>query len=80
MDAPVNICGLWKRIDKNGKEYLVGRMSRTARMMVFTNAHKKKDTDPDFYMCLGRETQIKQAASQASQEPVAVESSEEDYF
>ena len=69
MSEILNLCGLWKRTDKSGKEYLVGKLTMTTRLMVFTNQNKNKPTDPDYCICLGRED-FKKEQQVKKEEPV----------
>lgn len=43
------ITGLWKHVDKNGREFFSGSISPTARFVIFPNGYKTKETDPDYY-------------------------------
>lgn len=54
MSDMLNICGFWKRKDKNGKTFLVGRLTRTTTLMFFENSKKSKETDPDMYLCIAK--------------------------
>ena len=47
MSDLVAIGALWKSKDKDGKTYLSGKMG-DARLLVFENKFKEKDSQPDF--------------------------------
>lgn len=46
MDG-TKLTGLWKNESKNGESYLSGSLGM-ARLLVFPNGHKDKDSDPDY--------------------------------
>ncbi|MCJ7481483.1 MAG: hypothetical protein MUO31_00805 [Thermodesulfovibrionales bacterium] len=48
----VRLCGLWKSIDKNGKEFWTGNLGNS-RLFIFPNDNKK-DGSPDYDLCLGQ--------------------------
>jgi hypothetical protein len=45
--------GLWLNKSKAGKTYMSGRLGTGGKVMVFKNPHKRKDSDPDYYLMLG---------------------------
>ena len=47
----VKLTGLWKNKTKDGKTYLSGTLGG-ARVMVFPNDFKRKETDPDYNVVL----------------------------
>ena len=50
MDG-VRLTGLWKEKGKDGRTYLTGSLSPTARLMIFPNSHKKEGgKDPDYFL------------------------------
>jgi hypothetical protein len=44
----LTLTGLWKRQSQDGKTYLHGYFG-FLKLMIFQNAYKNKDTDPDYY-------------------------------
>jgi len=51
-ELSIYLCGLYKKKDKNGKEYLVGDMSDHVAMFIFPNRIKDGPDDPDYNVCL----------------------------
>ena len=49
----VRIGGMWKNETKQGKTYLAGSFGG-ARLMVFPNGYKEKDSDPDYVLCISQ--------------------------
>ena len=43
-------CGLWKKLDKNGKPMMSGSLSEEEAVFVFQNQFKKQEKDPDYIM------------------------------
>lgn len=43
----VKLTGLWSGTDKNGNQTLSGNLNGSARIVIFHNQHKEKETDPD---------------------------------
>lgn len=52
MSDLVRLTGLWVNESKDGKKYMAGNLGM-ARVMVFKNDHKEKDSDPDYVLLLG---------------------------
>lgn len=48
MTNSTKLTGLWKKQDKSGKDYFTGSLTGTARLVIFPNGYKSKDTDPDY--------------------------------
>ncbi len=45
----VKLTGLWKRKSKkDGSQYLTGKLTPTATMIVLPNSKKKTDKEPDY--------------------------------
>ncbi len=49
----VRLGGLWKNTSKDGKTYLAGTFGG-ARVLIFPNGFKEKETDPDFIINLAQ--------------------------
>jgi hypothetical protein len=49
----IRLGGLWKGQTKDGKTYLSGTFGG-ARVMIFPNGYKQKDTDPDFTLSIAQ--------------------------
>ena len=47
----LNVCGLWKRTSKKGREYLTGRLAGT-KVLILENTHKQTEGDPDYQLVL----------------------------
>lgn len=47
--AMIQVCGLWKGTDKNGKTFLSGSLGNV-RVMIFLNAFKADEKHPDYRM------------------------------
>ena len=45
------VTGLWKNKGKDGKTFLSGKFGM-AFMLVYPNRYKKKEKEPDYYVCL----------------------------
>lgn len=43
----VRLCGLWENPTRNGDTFLGGNLG-AARLILFRNTHKEKDSDPDW--------------------------------
>jgi hypothetical protein len=52
MEGMLNLCGLWSGKDKNGDEYLSGKLTYSSRICIFKNKYKKTDKDPDYLIRL----------------------------
>jgi aryl-phospho-beta-D-glucosidase BglC (GH1 family) len=63
----VRLGGLWKNTTKDGKTYLAGTFGG-ARVLIFPNGFKEKDTDPDFVLNLAQ-NQPKEDKPQAARQP-----------
>jgi hypothetical protein len=68
-ESRIYMCGLYRKKDKNGKEYLVGEMSDSIVLFVFPNRNKAGGDDPDYDVFLrerrpesGYETQEQERA------------------
>jgi aryl-phospho-beta-D-glucosidase BglC (GH1 family) len=61
----VRLGGLWKNQTKDGKTYLAGTFGG-ARVLIFPNGFKEKDTDPDFILNLAQ-NQPKEDKAQSQQ-------------
>ena len=49
MENAVKLCGLWKqKAKKDGKPFLSGKMSPSAKLVVFPNGEKKTEKSPDY--------------------------------
>jgi hypothetical protein len=48
----VRLGGLWKN-EKNGKTHLGGSLGQ-AKILIFPNGFKEKDTDPDFILYIAK--------------------------
>ena len=57
----VRIGGMWKNETKAGKTYLAGSFGG-ARLMVFPNGFKEKDSDPDYVLCISQAQSKKEKA------------------
>ena len=57
----VRIGGLWKNETKDGKTYLGGSFGG-ARLMIFPNGFKEKDSDPDYVLCISQAQPKKEKA------------------
>lgn len=57
----VRIGGMWKNETKQGKTYLAGSFGG-ARLMVFPNGYKEKDSDPDYVLCISQSQSKKDKA------------------
>lgn len=53
MSDLTTLTGLWLGTSRNGNKHMSGRLSPTARVWIFKNRNKDKDTDPDYWLCLG---------------------------
>lgn len=40
--------GLWVNETKDGMKYMAGKVGPRLKLMVFSNKHKKSDSDPDY--------------------------------
>lgn len=49
MSEMVRLTGLWLNESKAGEKYFAGNLG-TARIMMFKNKFKSKDTDPDYVL------------------------------
>lgn len=47
--AMIQVCGLWKGTDKNGKTFLSGSLGNV-RVMIFLNTFKSDEKHPDYRM------------------------------
>ena len=56
------VCGLWKGQTKDGKTYLSGTFGG-ARVMIFPNGYKEKDSDPDFILNIAQNQPKDKAAA-----------------
>lgn len=53
MEEPrIYLCGLDRKTDVNGHEYLVGEMSDNTVMFVYPNRRKTNDDSPDYHAYL----------------------------
>lgn len=48
MTNSTKLTGLWKKQDKQGKDYFTGSLTGSARLVIFPNGFKNKETDPDY--------------------------------
>lgn len=55
--------GLWVSKSKGGTNYLSGRLGVGGKLLMFKNAKKKKDSDPDYYIYLGKYEQSDKGGS-----------------
>ena len=44
----VKLTGLWKNESRDGKSYIAGNVSATARLLVLVNERKRADKEPDY--------------------------------
>ena len=58
----VRLGGLWKNQSKDGKTYLSGTFGG-ARVMIFPNGYKEKDSDPDFILNIAQNQPKDKAAA-----------------
>ena len=49
----IRLGGLWKNETKDGKTYLAGSFGG-ARLMIFPNGYKEKDSDPDYVVTMAQ--------------------------
>lgn len=49
----IRLGGLWKNETKDGKTYLAGSFGG-ARLMIFPNGYKDKDSDPDYVVTMAQ--------------------------
>lgn len=75
MTDLINLCGLWKRTDKNNDEYFVGKLTYTTRLFIFKNKHGKSESAPDYYICLAKNEDLS-----GTGEPSTDLSKEDDVF
>ena len=61
------VTGLWKNTGKDGKTYLSGKFGM-AFMLVYPNRYKKKETDPDYYICLRNDKKQPQGSEEKGAE------------
>jgi len=54
MTELINLCGLWKRKDKNDNEFFIGKLTQSTRIFIFKNRNLKSDSSPDYYICLSK--------------------------
>ena len=64
----VRIGGLWKNKTKDGKPYLGGSFGG-ARLMVFQNGYKEKDSDPDYVLCIAQAQKKEKEAPEKEEIP-----------
>ncbi|WP_413440639.1 hypothetical protein [Synechococcus sp. MIT S1220] len=60
-DSLVRLGGLWRNEGKGGKTYLAGSFGG-ARLMIFPNGFKEKDSDPDYVLCIAQSQPKKEKA------------------
>ena len=48
MGDMINFGGLWINKDKNGNEYFSGNFGYGGKILIFPNAFKKGEKDPDY--------------------------------
>lgn len=48
MTNSIKLTGLWEKKDKKGKSYFTGSLNGSARLVIFPNGFKEKDTEPDY--------------------------------
>ena len=58
----VRLGGLWKNQSNDGKTYLSGTFGG-ARVMIFPNGYKEKDSDPDFILNIAQNQPKDKAAA-----------------
>lgn len=51
MSEMFKLCGLWKNMSKDGKQYLAGYLGG-AKMMIFQNNQKEGEKDYDYHVFL----------------------------
>ena len=61
----IRLGGMWKQ-EKDGKTYLAGNLSATARLLLFKNENKNGQNDPDWILFLAPK-QPKPAQTQPQQ-------------
>lgn len=70
MTDLIKACGLWTRVSSTtGKKYLTGRLGGL-RVLVFENARRGEEGEPDFHLHLGEAAPYKPPAL-PRQQPVA---------
>lgn len=52
MSNIISLCGLWASKDKNGNPMMSGKITYSAKIYVFKNTSKKKESDPDYFLKL----------------------------
>lgn len=64
----VRLGGLWKNQTKDGKTYLSGTFGG-ARVLIFPNGYKEKDSDPDFTLNLAQNQPKEDKPQQRQRQP-----------
>lgn len=64
----VRLGGLWKNQTKDGKTYLSGTFGG-ARVLIFPNGYKEKDSDPDFTLNLAQNQPKEDRSQQRQRQP-----------
>lgn len=57
----VRLTGLWLGETKAGDRYLSGTVSPSSKLLILTNRHKQKETDPDYIAYLAPADRPEQA-------------------
>lgn len=57
----VRLTGLWLGETKAGDKYLSGTVSPSSKLLILTNRHKDKETDPDYIAYLAPADRPEQA-------------------
>ena len=48
----VKLTGLWEDTDRNGHQYLSGKINAISKVLVMPNTFKKSNSEPDYFLYL----------------------------
>jgi hypothetical protein len=55
----IRLAGLWKKKDKQGNLLLSRDLNEITRVVVRKNTSKNGDKDPDYFLCIGPKSSMK---------------------
>jgi len=61
MTDMIKLTGLWKNKTKDGKQYLTGGLGYGAKILIFPNSYKEKESDPDYIAYIAAKEQKDEA-------------------
>jgi len=69
MTDLIKLTGLWKNTSKAGKPYISGGLGYGAKLIIFPNEFKEKESDPDYTAYIAAKEQKEEKAIENDEIP-----------